>query len=126
LMGTLPLFSQGQDNQAKDVSALKAYALIQENIDNPDFIIVDVRTPEEYKEGHLKGAVNINLNAETFREDIANLDRSKTYMIYCRSGGRSSRAVSIIQQLEFTHIYHMVNGINEWNAEGLPVEKNGE
>ncbi len=125
LMGTLSLFSRGQENQVKDVSALEAYALIQENIDNPDFIIIDVRTPEEYKEGHLKGAVNINMLLETFKEDIAKLDRNKTYLIYCRSGGRSSMAVSIIQKLEFAHIYHMVNGIIEWNAEGLPVEKGG-
>ena len=125
LMGTLPLFSQEQENQVKDLSALEANALIQENTDNPDFSIIDVRTPEEYKEGHLKGAVNINLNSETFREDIAQLDRSKTYLIYCRSGRRSARAVRIMQKLEFTNIIHMVNGIIEWNAEKLPLEKNG-
>ncbi len=126
LMGTLSLFSQVQENKVEDVTALEAFALIQKNLDNPDFFIIDVRTPTEYKDGHLKGAVNINLLLETFKEDIVKLDSSKNYLIYCRSGGRSSRAVNIMQKLEFACIYHMVNGIIEWNAEGLPVEKNGD
>ena len=126
LMGTLSLFGKGQENQVKEVSALEAYALMQKNSDNPDFITIDIRTPGEYKEGYLKGAVNINFFSGTFKEDIAKLDRSKTYFIYCRSGNRSSRALSIFKELEFTHIFHMTNGINEWNAEGLHVEKDGE
>ena len=126
LMGTLSLFGQGQENQVKEVSALETYALMQKNSDNPDFITIDIRTPGEYKEGHLKGAVNINFFSETFKEDIAKLDRSKTYLIHCRSGGRSSQSLSIFKELEFTHIFHMTNGIIEWNAEGLPVEKDGE
>lgn len=126
LMGTLSLFGRGQENQVKEVSALEAYALMQKNSDNPDFITIDIRTPVEYKEGHLKGAVNINFFSGTFKEDIAKLDRSKTYLIHCRSGGRSSQSLSTFKELEFTHIFHMTNGILEWNAEGLPVEKDGE
>ncbi len=125
LMGTLSLFSQVQENKVEDVTALEAFALIKENLDNSDFFIIDVRTPAEYKDGHLKGAVNINLISETFKEDVAKLDSSKIYLIYCRSGYRSSLAVSIMQKLEFACIYHMANGIIEWNKEGLPVEKNG-
>ncbi len=125
-MGTQSLFSQVQENKVEEVTALEAFALIQENLDNPDFLIIDVRTPAEYKDGHLKGAVNINLISETFKEDIVKLDSSKIYLIYCRSGYRSSLAVSIMQKLEFACIYHMANGIIEWNAEGLPVEKNGD
>jgi rhodanese-related sulfurtransferase len=125
-MGALPLFSFVQENKVEDLTALEAYALMQTNVDNPDFLIIDVRTPEEYKAGHLKGAVNINLNSETFKEDIAKLDKSKTYLIYCRSGNRSSRAISIMRRLEFACIYHMANGIIEWDEEGLPVEKVGE
>jgi len=125
LMGTLSPFSSVQENKVEDLTALEAYALMQTNVDNPDFLIIDVRTPEEYKAGHLKGAVNINLNSETFKEDIVKLDKSKTCLIYCRSGNRSSRAISIMRRLEFAHIYHLANGIIEWNAEGLPLEKIG-
>ena len=125
-MGTLSLFSQVQENKVEDVTALEASALIKENLDNPDFLIIDVRTPSEYKNGHLKGAVNINLISETIKEDLSKLDSRKIYLIYCRSGYRSSLAVSMMQKLEFAFIYHMANGIIEWNAEGLPVEKNGD
>ncbi len=125
-IGTLSLFSQAQENKVEDVTALEASALIKENLVNPDFFIIDVRTPGEYKNGHLKGAVNINMFSETFKEDIAKLDTSKIYLIYCKSGFRSSTVVSMMQKLEFAHIYHMAKGINEWNAEGLPVEKNGD
>ncbi len=124
-IGTLSLFSQAQENKVEDVTALEASALIKENLDNPDFLILDVRTPGEYKNGHLKGAVNINLFSETFEEDIAKLDRSKIYLIHCKSGFRSSTVVSMMQKLEFVYIYHMAKGIAEWNKEGLPVEKNG-
>ncbi|MBE0713387.1 MAG: rhodanese-like domain-containing protein [Candidatus Aminicenantes bacterium] len=123
-MGTLSLFCRLPVNKVEDVAAREAYDLMQKNLDNPDFVIIDVRTPGEYNDGHLKGAVNINLNSETFQEDIAKLDRIKTYLVYCRSGRRSSGAVSIMQQLEFEHIYHLARGIIEWNAEGLPLETN--
>ena len=69
-MGTLSLFSQVQENKVEDVTALEASALIKENLDNPDFLIIDVRTPSEYKNGHLKGAVNINLVSETIKEGL--------------------------------------------------------
>jgi rhodanese-related sulfurtransferase len=124
-VGNLSLFCLAQENIVENLTALEVFALIEENTDNPDFVIVDVRTPEEFKSGYLGGAVNVDVNSETFKEDIAKLDKSKNYLVYCRSGGRSSRAVSIMQELGFTNIYHMSKGITEWIAEGLPVEKNG-
>jgi len=123
LIGTL--HTGAQEKTVEDVTAREAYKLMTENLDNPDFFIIDVRTADEYKEGHLKGAVNIDLYSEAFKEDIAKLDREKTYLVYCRSGNRSMRAVSLMQELEFTRLYHLNNGIIEWNKEGLPLEKTG-
>jgi rhodanese-related sulfurtransferase len=106
-----------------NVSAQEAYALIQEKSDDPDFKILDVRTPDEYNTGHIEGAINIDYNSDTFEDILATLDRSGEYLVYCRSGDQSSEVVEIMEELEFTMIYHMNGGIIEWSAEGLPFTR---
>ncbi len=105
-----------------DIEAQEAFDLIQDNKDNPDFIIVDVRTPEEYNEGHIENAVNIDYNSESFKSQVGELDKDKTYLVYCRSGKRSAGAVGIMKELEFMEINHLVVGIIGWTNEGFPVE----
>ncbi len=107
----------------EDVTAQEAFALIQNNQNNPVFVIIDVQTPEEFAEGHVANAINIDFRSESFRDEIDNLDKNKTYLIYCRSGRRSADALSIMKELNFTKIYHMSGGILEWTAEGLPKTK---
>lgn len=99
-----------------------AYALIQENEDNPDFVILDVRTPEEYAEGHLAGSVLLDFYAADFEEKLAGLDRDKIYLVYCRSGNRSGQAADLMEEMGFLEVYDM-GGINQWTAEGLPAVK---
>ena len=112
------------ETQVTDItSADEAYALIQDNADNEDFIIIDVRTPEEYAEGHIEEAINLDYNSDTFRDDIGLLDRDKTYFIYCRSGRRSAGALEVMQGLGFGKVYHLTGGILTWEAAGLPVVK---
>ena len=107
----------------EDIGVQEAFELIQSNQGNPDFLIIDIRTPEEYNEGHIQNALNIDFYAETFSEDLDKLDKSKTYFIYCRSGNRSGRAMSIMKDLGFREVYNLSAGITEWIAEGLPVVK---
>ncbi|MFC1920825.1 rhodanese-like domain-containing protein [Chloroflexota bacterium] len=107
----------------KDISAQDAFSLIGENSDNPDFVIIDVRTPEEYDEGHVEDADNIDFYAPDFSERLNSLDKSKTYLIYCRSGNRSGQALAIIKEMDFLKIYHMDGGMLEWTAEELPTVK---
>jgi rhodanese-related sulfurtransferase len=106
-----------------NVSAQEAYALIQEKSDSPNFRILDVRTPDEYNTGHVESAINIDYNSDTFKDILATLDRSDEYLVYCRDGERSSGAIEIMEDLEFTMIYHMNGGIIEWSAEGLPFAR---
>ncbi len=106
-----------------NINAAEAYALIQANADNPDFIIIDVRTPEEYNAGHLENAILIDYRAANFTEEISKLDRNKKYLIYCRTGNRSASARDKMKELGFLDINHMDGGITEWLAEGLPVVK---
>jgi rhodanese-related sulfurtransferase len=107
----------------KEVASQEAFKLIQGNQGKPDFIILDVRTPEEFAEGHIAGALNISTRQLTFNEEIKKLNRNYTYLVYCRTGSRSIEAVNTMGELGFKRIYHMVNGITEWTAAGLPVVK---
>lgn len=69
-----------------------------------DRIVIDVRTPAEYAEGHLEGAVNINLQSGTFGQQIANLAKDGAYLVYCHSGNRSAQAASIMKAAGFTDV----------------------
>ena len=107
----------------ENVTAQEAFTLTQNNQNNLDFVIVDVRTPEEFAEGHVENAINIDFRSENFRDEIDKLDKHKTYLIYCRSGRRSADAINIMEELNFTRIYHMNGGILEWTEEELPIKK---
>ena len=112
----------GSSNQTlEDIGVQEAFELIQSNQGNPDFVIVDIRTPEEFNEGHIENAVNTDFYSETFREELDKFDKSKTYFIYCRSGNRSGRAMPVMKELGFQEVYNLSAGIKEWIAEGLPV-----
>jgi len=83
--------------------------------------LVDVRTPEEFAEGHLKGAVNINFKKRTFPDFINAIDKEKPVMIYCRSANRSGKAALIMQSLGFKEVIDLDGGFKAWNKEGLEV-----
>lgn len=112
---------QTQTQTLEDISVQEASTLIQENQNSPDFVIIDVRTPAEFSEGHIEGAVNIDFRADTFENDINALDKDKKYLIYCRSGNRSSSALDVMGNLGFEEVYNMLGGINAWNGAGLPT-----
>ena len=99
----------------------EAYHMIQKQKGNPDFIIIDVRTPEEYARERIKGAVNIDIRGDTFGEEVGKLPREKVYLLYCRTASRSARAFEKFQELGFREVYHMLWGIVGWKEAGLPV-----
>ncbi len=107
----------------EDITSQEAFTLIQNNQNNPDFIIIDVRTPDEFDTEHIENATNIDFYSETFRDTLNTLDKNKTYLIYCRSGNRSGSALDIIAELSFEEVYNMLGGILNWEAEGLPTVK---
>ncbi len=106
---------------AETISAQEALDLIQENAGNADFVIIDVRTAEEFAEGHIENAVNIDYYASTFESDIHALDKDKVYLIYCRSGNRSGKALDIMEDLGFQEVYDLGGGIVAWINAGLPT-----
>jgi len=105
----------------EDISVEECYTLIRENKDNPDFIILDVRTPSEYASGYIKNAVNLDYYENDFEETLDTYDKNKTYLIYCRTANRSGAVMKIMQRLEFAEVYNMQGGINAWISAGYPV-----
>ncbi len=115
--------SETQIQIIENITPEEAYILIQENKDNPNFVILDVRTPEEFLGEYIENAVNLDYYSDTFRNDLDKLDKNKTYLIYCRSGRRSENALNIMKELDFREVYNMLGGIVKWKSEELPTTK---
>jgi rhodanese-related sulfurtransferase/thioredoxin-related protein len=90
---------------------------------DPQNIILDVRTPDEFKAGHLPRAINLNVNAADFAEKAAQLDKNKTYLVHCASGGRSVKACEKLAQLNVPKLYNLPGGFRAWQKAGQPIEK---
>lgn len=87
----------------------------------PGTVVLDVRTPAEFAEGHLPGAVNIDVQSADFAQQLGTLDPSKPYAVYCRSANRSKVAMTAMQQAGFTQLYDLAGGINAWKSAGGEV-----
>ena len=120
---TLAGCSGGAQAQVLKVSPQKGWALLQEHQNDTDFVVLDVRTPQEFAAGHIAGAVNIDYYSPAFREELSRLEKDKTYFVYCRTGHRSGEAVKIMKQLGFKKIYELRGGIVQWQAAGLPLTR---
>jgi rhodanese-related sulfurtransferase len=107
----------------ENITPQEAFALIQQNQGNPDFVIIDVRTPQEFAEERIEGVINIDFYSETFQDELNILDKDKSYLIYCRTGGRSGSALDIMEELNFREVHNMTGGIIQWKAEGFPTVK---
>ena len=105
----------------EDIQPEEALALIEDNRSNSDFIILDVRTQGEFSEEHIEGAINLDRYSDTFRDELDELNKNKTYLVYCRSGSRSGQTKYIMKELEFKEVYNLSGGIIAWKAKELPV-----
>ncbi|MCL4245547.1 MAG: rhodanese-like domain-containing protein [Candidatus Dadabacteria bacterium] len=106
----------------KEIQARDARALIEQR-KNDGLVILDVRTKAEFDDGHINGSVNLDYKDEAFKEKLSGLDTSATYVVYCRSGRRSAEAAGIMEEMGFTDIYHLEEGVLGWQKAGLPVTR---
>lgn len=105
---------------AVHVKAEAAAKLVQEK----KVTVLDVRTADEFGEGHIAGAQNIDfLQSAEFEAAIAKLDKTKPYLVHCQAGGRSGRSLALFKKLGFETIYHLDDGFGGWEAAGKPVAK---
>jgi len=100
-----------------------AFELIQKNKGNSNFVILDIRTPEEFRDGHIEGAVNVDFRSENFGKEIDRFDKNKTYFVYCRTGNRSYDALNLMGPIGFRSIVRLAGDINGWKSAGLPIVK---
>ena len=92
-----------------------------EVITDPNVTIVDVRTPQEFSEGYIDGAVNIPVELPDFMDRVSELDPSGTYAVYCRSGNRSQPAVQGMASVGINGIYEIESGTTGWTYQGHPL-----
>lgn len=106
------LSPNASDYQTLDVTEFK------QKMQGDSIQLVDVRTPNEYGAGHIKGAINANVQDPNFPVDISSkTDTSKQIMIYCRSGARSARAAKIMRDMGYPVIYELKGGYLAWQRE---------
>ena len=84
-------------------------------------VILDVRTAQEFSLNHLEGSINLDFKSPSFSELISGLDKKKAYLVYCRTGVRSSRVVLSMSDLGFRELYNLAGGIRRWRGDGFEV-----
>ena len=112
----------GQDLAAPafaTLSVAEAEAVLADPPD--DLVLLDVRTPEEFADGHIEGAVMVDFYRDDFAQQLAELDPDVPYLVYCRSGNRSGQTLGIMQELGFSSAVDIGGGVVAWDGAGLPL-----
>lgn len=123
LLTAISFGTTGCSAQSDSIDTLAPQAFIKQAKADTTSIILDVRTPSEYKEEHLAGAQQLDfLNSEAFDAGIKLLDKSHTYYVYCRSGKRSHNAC-IKMKKQGLKVFDMEGGILNWKRLGMPTTK---
>ena len=104
---------------SEDILPGEAWDLISTNSEN-DLVIIDVSTPREYRDLHLEGSINVSLLSRFFKVRLEVMDKDKTYVVYCKVGGRSKIAQKLMTQFGFQTVYNVIGGTLLWEEEGLP------
>jgi len=111
-----------QSTDATDIRVVSPDEAAATIADAPDdLVILDVRTQEEFDEGHIEGAVVLDFYRDDFADELATFDPAVPYVLYCRSGNRSSQARAIMADLGFQSVEDVDGGIGGWTQAGLPV-----
>jgi len=110
----------------KDITVTQADSLITANSANSNFNILDVRTSDEYSNGHIHYAINIDYYSLDFGNQLDTLNKNDIYLVYCKTSGRSSRAIDTMKVLGFSETYNMLGGIDAWISAGYQITSNIE
>lgn len=109
------------------IAAPQAYDLLRRSDASADLVMLDVRTAEEHALGYLPAleqeGLNLDFYATDFQTQLSQLDREQTYLVYCRSGNRSSQTVALMQKMGFKRLYNLEGGVLAWEAQGLSLER---
>lgn len=103
-------------NRSGGYENLKSGEFQKRILENPSSVILDVRTETEFETERIPNSININVMDTSFMERISTLDKAKTYFVYCRSGGRSGSACSLMSKHGYA-VYNLEGGISGWTGE---------
>jgi rhodanese-related sulfurtransferase len=103
------------------ISVKQAFKIITENKDNSNFVILDVRKPEDFQKEHIAKAMNIDFKSDSFSIKLDNLDKNKTYLINCYGGFRSKNTMKMMKEKGFVKLYNMKGGFIKWKLKKLPT-----
>lgn len=115
---SLLMFSTGfaQETESEEVTIKTVdKEAFKSAIESGEYILFDVRTVEEYMEGHIERAKSLDVLDDQFDKTISNIDKSQKYLIYCKSGGRSAKALKKMKDAGFTHVLELEGGYQNWN-----------
>ena len=108
-------------NCGKELETVSAQEFFK-HLSDGNIEVIDVRTPEEYSDGHIKDSVNADIkNTDQFTKFLATLDKKKTYLVYCRSGVRAGEAMKLMTEKGFTRITNLSGGVLSWQAADYPL-----
>ncbi len=117
----VPVIGIAAEAAIQNISAEMSADLIEKYRSDPDFVILDIRTPAEFNAGHIDGARMLDFYSKSFANDFSRLDPGKIYLIYCRSGNRSGQLMKAIRELGFEKIYNMERGLVDWVGQGYEL-----
>jgi phage shock protein E len=116
----LSLIGIGQAQVKTEVTSVEVNTLLQKK---DKWVVLDVRTAGEFQEGHIKGAINMDVHQPNALENIDKLDRNANYIVYCRTKNRSGIVVNHMIEAGFKVVYQMMDGYVGWSYNNLPIEK---
>ncbi len=121
LCGAAVSMASADMSVVQTISPSQFKELLDRHRGDPDVVLLDVRTPKEFQDGHIQGALLLDYYSSDYVERLKGLDREKTYLIYCRSGNRSGKSLAIFEKMGFRRAYHMDTGVIGWSREKYPL-----
>lgn len=122
-MGVFAFMIGVGDAAVTGLSAHQFKTMLEQQQGPDDVMVLDIRTPQEYANAHIRGAALIDYYSSDFVERLKKLDRNKVYLIYCRSGNRTGRSLAIFENLGFTQVYHLEKGLIDWVKQKYPLDR---
>lgn len=121
LLSAILIHSCKEKEGQANTHALSALSFEEGVNESSNKIILDVRTPEEFAEGHIKNAMLINFHDDDFRTQVSGLDKQLPVYVYCASGVRSDKAATILKEEGFKEVYVLEKGLNDWRASNKEI-----
>lgn len=110
-------------NQKQDGVVVASPEAFEQKMNEPEVQVVDVRTTNEYVDGHISNATNIDVLQSDFKEKVSSLDKKKPVMVYCKMGGRSAKAATILKEMGFKDVTDLEGGFTAWKSAGKGIEE---